>query len=202
MKEWLDRIRTSVETFWGVDQSIPLYGPDTTWLDILGAVSSVSAFVALIFAGISVLQNTKSRNLSTIVEFTAQLAQERRLGFEAKVFGDMSDSQIHAYQMAHLVESAAFIINRNMITGQAKAFLLDWLAVEVPHMEQQKVYQDLFSSTIEGEMAEFFRLRKNLARQHAKRERELLQLRHWDKLERDDLRERAAALQKSLSSQY
>lgn len=150
-------------------------------MDVLTALGAFGSFLAVIFAAIAIQQSAKARNLSTVVELTRQLAAEREKAHSFKVYG-MDDGTFHAYQMVHLVEQAAMIVNNDWVTGQSKQFLIDWLRTEIPAMGKQEAYQEVFSTAEGRELCELFKLR---AQFEAEKERELLekkQAEHFDRI--------------------
>lgn len=127
-------------------------------LDLITALGAFGSFLAVIGAAIAILQSAKARNLSTVIELTRQLAAEREKAHSFKVYG-MEDGDFHAYQMVHLVEQACMIVNNGWVSGQSKAFLLDWLRMELPAMSKQPAYQTVFASVQGNELCELFKLR-------------------------------------------
>ncbi len=127
-------------------------------LDLITALGAFGSFLAVIGAAIAILQSSKARNLSTVVEITRQLAAEREKAHNSKIYG-MSDSEFHAFQMVHLVEQASMIVNHGWVSGQSKAFLLDWLRLEIPAMMQQPAYQAVIRDATGQQLCELFALR-------------------------------------------
>ncbi|MDX0928360.1 hypothetical protein GOE05_12715 [Sinorhizobium medicae] len=175
MIDWLalpfDRLPTAISRFLqcsgrGCDQLVAwrLLPENVSGLDLISAVGALGSFFAVVAAVIAIAQNSKARNLATVIELTRQLAAEREKAHSAGIYG-YSDGQFHAYQMAHLVEQASYIVNHRWVTGKSKKFLMDWLREEIPSMEEQPAYKACFDSAQGEELSELFKLRDRFAKE-------------------------------------
>lgn len=149
--------------------------------DVITALGALGSFLAVIGAAIAITQSAKARNLSTVVELTRQLAAEREKAHSFKVY-EIGDGEFHAFQMVHLVEQAAMIVNNNWVSGQSKAFLLDWLRMEIPSMAMQPVYQAVFASAHGNELCELFKLRDRFDAERKQEEAKRKQMEHFERI--------------------
>lgn len=127
-------------------------------LDLLTAIGALGSFLAVVAAAIAIFQSAKARNLSTVIELTRQLASEREKAHAAGIYG-MEPHEFHAYQMVHLIEQAAMIVNQGWVSGKSKDFLLDWLRVEIPAMNKQPAYKAEFDNATGQQLCELLKLR-------------------------------------------
>ncbi|WP_132533793.1 hypothetical protein [Rhizobium sp. PP-F2F-G48] len=127
-------------------------------VEVIAAVGALGSLFALLAAVFALVQNSKARNLSTVVEVTRQLAAEREKAHIAGIYG-MSPAQFYAYQMMHLMEHTCFLVGHNLVTGKAREFLLDWLRLEIPSMDDQEEFKQIIAKATDGELSEFFKMR-------------------------------------------
>jgi hypothetical protein len=132
-----------------------------TGLDVLTALGAVGSFVALVFGAAAIFQSAKARNLSTIIELTKQIYEERQRAHDLKLFS-YEDHEMHAFQMLHLVEQASMIVNHRMVSGKSREFLMDWLREELPAMAAQEAYREGFSIANGPQLKEMRKLYREL----------------------------------------
>ncbi|MCZ7930844.1 hypothetical protein O9X90_00825 [Agrobacterium leguminum] len=130
-------------------------------LDILTILGAICSIAAVLLAAAAIRQSAKARNLSTIIEVTRQIYAERQRAQDLGLF-ELGIAEFHAFQMLHLVEQAAMMINHRLVSGKARSFLRDWLKVELPAMAKQPLYADSFAITEGAELEEMRKLYKEL----------------------------------------
>lgn len=140
-----------------------LFPEKVSLLDVATAVGALGSFLAVIAAAVAIFQSAKARNLATVIELTRQLSSEREKAHAVGIYG-WTDEKFHAFQMVHLVEQAAMIVNQGWVSGaKSREFLLDWLRGEIPSMADQEAYQAMFDDVTGNQLCELFKLRDQFA---------------------------------------
>lgn len=153
------------------------------WLEIASAIGSISTFFALIFAGYTILQSVKSRNVETLLNLSQNLFLERQRAFDTDVF-ELTKQEFHVHQMTNLIEQSCFLTNQKLISGKTKGFLDSWLRDEIRSMKAQDIYQEVFENLKNAELSELIRFHNACEAHDSATElrKALSSEQHWEKV--------------------